>query len=93
VKRADDKISPTPLLPRPPRCLTPYPDTTSLEPSPLSSPAFSAYSVNASTNGNTDDDVEEEEDGVKVDLNEEGEKVMSPGARDKAVSLPYHLLL
>jgi hypothetical protein len=44
--------------------------------------------MNASTNGATDDDVEDNEDGVKVDLNEENEKeVMSPGARDRAVSL------
>ena len=52
--------------------------------------------MNASTNGNTDDDVEEEEDGVKVNLNEENEKVMSTGAGDRAVSLYhiiYHLLL
>jgi hypothetical protein len=50
--------------------------------------------MNASTNGNTDDDVDENEDGVKVDLNEDNEKeVMSPGARDRAVSLcPFHLL-
>jgi len=96
---ADVQISPTPLLPRPPRCLTPYPDTSnfpnSLEPSPLSSPAFSAYSMNASTNGGTDDDVEEQENGVKVDLVEQSEKeVMSPGAKDRAVSLcPSDLLL
>jgi hypothetical protein len=43
--------------------------------------------MNASTNGNTDDDVDENEDGVKLDLNEENEKVMSPGARARAVSL------
>jgi hypothetical protein len=49
--------------------------------------------MNASTNGGTDDDVDENEDGVKVDLNEESEKGMSPGARDRAVSLcPFHLL-
>jgi hypothetical protein len=44
--------------------------------------------MNASMNGNTDDDVDEHEDGVKVDLNEDNEKeVMSPGARARAVSL------
>jgi hypothetical protein len=44
--------------------------------------------MNASTNPATDDDVEDNEDGVKVDLNGENEKeVMSPGARDRAVSL------
>jgi hypothetical protein len=49
--------------------------------------------MNASSNGGTDDDVDDKEDGVKVDLNEENEKVMSPGARARAVSLcPFHLL-
>jgi len=51
--------------------------------------------MNASTNGGTDDDVEEQENGVKVDLVEQSEKeVMSPGAKDRAVSLcPSDLLL
>jgi len=47
--------------------------------------------MNASINGNTDDDVEEAEDGVKVNLNEENGNAMSPGARDRAVS--FGLLL
>ena len=64
-----------------------------MEPSPLSSPAFSAYS-NASTTGgtddndndNNDDDVDEIEDGVRVDLNEPESPKMSPGAKARAVS-------
>lgn len=65
-----------------------------MEPSPLSSPAFSAYSMNASTSGGTDDndnedvdvDLDEIEDGVKVDLNEPESPKMSPGAKARAVS-------
>ena len=62
-----------------------------MEPSPLSSPAFSAYS-NASTIGGTDDndddddDVDEIQDGIKVDLNEPESPKMSPGAKARAVS-------
>jgi hypothetical protein len=50
--------------------------------------------MNASTNGATDDDVEENEDGVKLDLNQENEKeAMSPGARTRAVSIcPFHVI-
>jgi hypothetical protein len=50
--------------------------------------------MNASTNGGTDDDVDENEDGVNVDLNDGSEKeVMSPGARARAVSIcPFHFI-
>ena len=65
-----------------------------MEPSPLSSPAFSAYLMNASTSGGTDDndndevdaDVDEIEDGIRVDLNEPESPKMSPGAKARAVS-------
>ena len=100
--RPDSQLSSHPLaLPRPPRCLTPYPDTSnfphSLEPSPLSSPAFSAYSMasshgNQSVNTNTEDegntDVEDLDLNMDVKARQEPmspKEIMSPGARARAV--------
>ena len=100
--QADGQLPSQPLaLPRPPRCLTPYPDTSnfppSLEPSPLSSPAFSAYSMasshgNQSINTNTEDegntDVEDLDLNVDVKAKQEPmspKEIMSPGARARAV--------
>jgi hypothetical protein len=95
------ELSSQPLaLPRPPRCLTPYPDTSnfphSLEPSPLSSPAFSAYTMASSngdrTNTNTEDEGHTDIDGLDMNKNisEAGpmspKEIMSPGARARAVS-------
>lgn len=77
------QLSPHPL-PRPPRCLTPYPDTSSfshsLEPSPLSSPAFSAYSMSITGD---ESEMEDEAEGRKA----VSKPISSPVAAPRAVSL------
>ena len=84
-------------LPRPPRCLTPYPETRgfpySHEPSPLSSPAFSASSLPGSEDEDESVDAEdsEDEEDEKEAQAAEPRAIMSPTTASKAVC-PFTML-